>query len=207
MERLSDGGMAMSQINVQRRMRPSISHFVRYEVSSLGQSRGLTFSRRTILYPTLEDNEVVRHYPAVQGMEKNVFFFSHNNRENSEDDSVSKHNVFEVCRRIKLHQQTPATITYPFEQVSMIRDLVLYFLKQGPYDGAGDIAVLCAYLGQLQKVRAALKDLKIAVSVDERDQEQLERTGLAGDDDEGLVEVAQHVCTTLDSMIHSSHNI
>ncbi|KAH9048671.1 hypothetical protein EDB83DRAFT_2632697, partial [Lactarius deliciosus] len=157
MERLSDGGMSMSQINVQRRMRPSISHFV-----------------RTILYPKLEDHEVVRGYPAVQGMEKNVFFFSHSNPENSEDDSVSKHNMFEV---------------------SMIRDLVLYFLKQGPYDGAGDIAVLCAYLGQLQKVRAALKDLKIAVSVDERDEEQLERTGLAGDDDIGFaqVQVARHI--------------
>ncbi|KAI9445926.1 hypothetical protein H4582DRAFT_1805091 [Lactarius indigo] len=157
MERLSDGGMSMSQINVQRRMRPSISHFV-----------------RTILYPKLEDNEVVRNYPAVKGMEKNVVFFSHNNPENSEEDSVSKHNMFEVA---------------------MIRDLVLYFLKQGSYDGAGDIAVLCAYLGQLQKVRAALKDLKIAVSVDERDEEQLERTGLAGDDDIGFtqVQVARHI--------------
>ncbi|KAH9048647.1 hypothetical protein EDB83DRAFT_2676911 [Lactarius deliciosus] len=151
MERLSDGGMSMSQINVQRRMRPSISHFV-----------------RTILYPNLEDNEVVRGYPAVHGMEKNVVFFSHNNPENSEDDSVSKHNMFEVA---------------------MIRDLVIYLLKQGPYDGDGGIAVLCAYLGQLQKVRAALKDLKIAVSVDERDEEQLERTGLAGDDDMGLAQV------------------
>ncbi|KAH9007625.1 hypothetical protein EDB83DRAFT_2236280 [Lactarius deliciosus] len=157
MERLSDGGMSMSQINVQRRMRPSISHFV-----------------RTILYPKLEDNEVVRSYPAVQGMEKNVVFFSHDNPENSEDDSASKYNMFEVA---------------------MIRDLVLYFLKQGPYDGAGDIAVLCAYLGQLQKVRAALKDLKISVSVDERDEEQLERTGLAGDDDIGFaqVQVARHI--------------
>jgi hypothetical protein len=80
-------------------------------------------------------------------------------------------------------------------QVAMIRDLVLYFLKQGPYDGAGDIAVLCAYLGQLQQVRAALRDLKIAVSVDERDEEQLERTGLAGDDEIGFaqVQVARHV--------------
>ncbi|KAF8265013.1 hypothetical protein EI94DRAFT_400563 [Lactarius quietus] len=157
MERLSDGGTSMSQINVQRRMRPSISHFV-----------------RTILYPKLEDNDVVRHYPAVQGMEKDVYFFSHNHPENSEEDSVSKHNMFEVA---------------------MIRDLVLYFLKQGPYDDAGDIAVLCAYLGQLQKVRAALKDLKIEVSVDERDEEQLERTGLAGDDDVGVaqVEVARHI--------------
>ncbi|KAH8997121.1 hypothetical protein EDB86DRAFT_926966 [Lactarius hatsudake] len=157
MERLSDGGMSMSQINVQRRMRPSISHFV-----------------RTILYPNLEDHEAVRGYPAVQGMEKNVVFFSHDNPENSEADSASKYNMFEVA---------------------MIRDLVLYFLKQGPYDGAGDIAVLCAYLGQLQKVRAALKDLKISVSVDERDEEQLERTGLAGDDDVGFaqVQVARHI--------------
>jgi hypothetical protein len=37
MERLSDVGMRMSQINVQRRMRPRISHFVRYEVSSYRQ--------------------------------------------------------------------------------------------------------------------------------------------------------------------------
>lgn len=64
----------------------------------------------------------------------------------------------------------------------MIRDLVLYFLRQRCYDGAGDIAVLCAYLGQLQKVRAALKDLKIAVSVDERDEEQLAKQGLSEDD-------------------------
>jgi len=77
----------------------------------------------------------------------------------------------------------------------MIRDLVLYFLKQGPYDGTGDIAVLCAYLGQLQKVRAALRDLKVAVSVDERDEEQIERTGLADNDEIGPeeVQVAKHV--------------
>jgi hypothetical protein len=80
-------------------------------------------------------------------------------------------------------------------QVAMIRDIVLYFLKQGAYDGAGDIAVLCAYLGQLQKVRAALRDIKIAVSVDERDEEQLERAGLAGEEEVGFaqVQVARHV--------------
>jgi hypothetical protein len=84
-------------------------------------------------------------------------------------------------------------------QVNMIRDLVLYFLKQGPYDGAGDIAVLCAYLGQLQKVRAALRDLEVAVSVDDRDEEKLERTGLTGDDEKGSaqVQVAKHVGTII----------
>lgn len=75
----------------------------------------------------------------------------------------------------------------------MIRDLVLYFLKQDIYSGPGDIAVLCAYLGQLQKVRQALKDLKIAVSVDERDETQLVQQGL---EEEGAFEevvVAKHV--------------
>ena len=31
MERLADNGFPMSQINVQRRMRPTISHHIRYE--------------------------------------------------------------------------------------------------------------------------------------------------------------------------------
>ena len=147
---------------------------------------------RTILYPKLEDNDIVRHYPPVQGVEKNVFFFSHSNKENAEDDSVSKYNSFEVCRYLGLDNSTMTKHTL---QVDMIRDLVLYFLKQGPYDGAGDIAVLCAYLGQLQKVRAALRDLKVAVSVDERDEDQLERTGLAGEDEIGFaqVQVTRHV--------------
>ncbi|KAI0956522.1 hypothetical protein AcW1_005178 [Taiwanofungus camphoratus] len=155
MERLADSGLPMSQINVQRRMRPTISHFI-----------------RTILYPKLEDNEVVHAYPRVQGMQKDVYFMSHTNKENGSDDSVSKYNEFEVA---------------------MIRDLVLYFLRQGAYSGAGDIAVLCAYLGQLQKVRAALKDLRIAVAVDERDEDQLARQGIADETEFEEVVVARHI--------------
>jgi hypothetical protein len=99
MERLSDMGMTMSQINVQRRMRPTISHFVRCVTPLVHmRSSDLTRARRTILYPKLEDHEIVQRYPPVQGVEKNVFFFSHDNPENSEVDSVSKYNMFEVCR-------------------------------------------------------------------------------------------------------------
>lgn len=79
-------------------------------------------------------------------------------------------------------------------QVEMIRDLVLYFLKQGKYSGPGDIAVLCAYLGQLQKVRAALKDMKIAVSVDARDEEELLKQGLEEEASFEEVNIAKHVC-------------
>ncbi|KAL1948599.1 hypothetical protein VTO73DRAFT_10405 [Trametes versicolor] len=155
MERLVDNGFQMSQINVQRRMRPTISHFI-----------------RTILYPKLEDNALVYQYPAVQGMQKDVFFYNHLNKEGGSDDSVSKYNTFEV---------------------EMIRDLVIYFLRQGMYSEPGDIAVLCAYLGQLTKVRAALRDMKIAVAVDERDAEELARQGLEEQIDFEEVLVAKHV--------------
>ncbi|KAI1789279.1 hypothetical protein LXA43DRAFT_590107 [Ganoderma leucocontextum] len=157
MERLSDAGYPMSQINVQRRMRPTISHFI-----------------RTILYPKLQDHQVVTQYPPVQGMQSDVFFLNHLNKENGTEDSVSKVNMYEV---------------------DMIRDLVVYFLRQGTYNGPGDIAVLCAYLGQLQKVRAVLRDLKIAVAVDERDAEQLARQGLDEDSEVEMEEVlvAKHV--------------
>ncbi|KAI9068435.1 hypothetical protein FKP32DRAFT_1561707 [Trametes sanguinea] len=155
MERLVNNGFQMSQLNVQRRMRPTISHFI-----------------RTILYPKLEDNAIVKEYPPVQGMQKDVLFFDHLNKEGGSDDSVSKYNMFEV---------------------QMIRDLVVYFLRQGRYSGPGDIAVLCAYLGQLQKVRAALRDLKIAVAVDERDAEQLARQGIDEEINFEQVLVARHV--------------
>jgi ATP-dependent exoDNAse (exonuclease V) beta subunit len=79
----------------------------------------------------------------------------------------------------------------------MIRDLVVYFLHQGCYDEPGDIAVLCAYLGQLQKVRAALRDLKIAVTVNERDAEQLARQGIEEDVEYEEVLVAKHVCLSV----------
>ncbi|KAI0092232.1 hypothetical protein BDY19DRAFT_929008 [Irpex rosettiformis] len=155
MERLHDAEMPMTQINVQRRMRPSISHFI-----------------RTILYERLEDNEIVFKYPSVQGMRSDVYFLNHTNAEGGAEDSVSKYNDYEVA---------------------MIRDLVLYFLRQGVYNGEGDIAVLCAYLGQLQKVRAALRDLKIAVSIDERDEDQLAKQGLEEEVAFQEVTVAKHI--------------
>ncbi|EKM54252.1 uncharacterized protein PHACADRAFT_174761 [Phanerochaete carnosa HHB-10118-sp] len=135
MERLSTSGFPMSQIDVQRRMRPQISDLI----------------RRT-LYPKLEDHESVKNYPSVRGMRENVFFFDHQHKENGgEDDSISKFNQFEV---------------------DMIVDLVMYLLRQGPYSAEGDIVVLCAYLGQLARMRDALAQ-KVTVVIDERDQRDL----------------------------------
>ncbi|KAK7060167.1 hypothetical protein VNI00_000931 [Paramarasmius palmivorus] len=155
MERLAENGFPMSQINVQRRMRPSISNHI-----------------RNILYPRLEDHDKVTRYPPVQGMQKDIFFFSHTNKENGGEESVSKSNDFEVA---------------------MIVELVKYFLKQDAYSAPGDIAVLCAYLGQLQKVRSALKDLRISVSLDERDSDDLVRQGMEDEHTIEEVVVARHI--------------
>ena len=62
----------------------------------------------------------------------------------------------------------------------MIVDLVMHFLLQGEYNCQGDIAVLCAYLGQLEKVDLALQSLGVTVAVDERDEDQPVKRGLQG---------------------------
>ena len=62
------------------------------------QEKHLTeiFPRRTALYPKLEDNEIVKSYPDVKGMSKNVVFFTHDHGEDGGQESVSKVNSFEV---------------------------------------------------------------------------------------------------------------
>lgn len=54
------------------------------------------------LYPRLEDRDLVKNYAHVQGMAKNVFFFTRDHKENGgEDDFASKYNQLEVCARHK----------------------------------------------------------------------------------------------------------
>ncbi|KZV95021.1 P-loop containing nucleoside triphosphate hydrolase protein [Exidia glandulosa HHB12029] len=138
MERLSQNGLPMSRLNVQRRMRPAIADLIRVP----------------FLYPDLQDHPRVQGYPNVAGMPQNIFFMTHENKEEGGgDDSVSKHNTFEV---------------------KMIVDLVTYLIRQSPrYAEAGSIVVLCAYLGQLVRLRDAFARL-FTVVIDERDQTLLD---------------------------------
>lgn len=144
MERLASAGLPMSQLVVQRRMAPNISSLI-----------------RNALYPNLEDHETVTAYPDVAGMQKNLFFLDHRNKEAGGGDSgSSKTNRFEA---------------------EMACDLAMYLLRQGPYKMEGDIVILCAYLGQMIEIRDMLKG-KVEVIIDERDQEQLAKT--MGDDED-----------------------
>lgn len=111
MERLADLQMPMTQINVQRRMRPTISHFIRYVFSPVTccNPDAKTTMSRTILYPKLEDNELVHRYPAVRGMQKDVYFLNHTHAEAGTEDSVSKFNEYEV--RTRYTSRAPADIS------------------------------------------------------------------------------------------------
>lgn len=82
MERLSESGMTMSKLHVQRRMRGQIATLA-----------------RTTLYPQLIDDESVSRYPNVKGMAKNIFFLHHTNAEGggTNDESTSKFNQYEAA--------------------------------------------------------------------------------------------------------------
>ncbi|KAI9241316.1 MAG: hypothetical protein BYD32DRAFT_66872 [Podila humilis] len=106
------------------------------------------------LYPDLEDGKEVRSYPPVCGMGRDLYFMHHDHPEDSKDmyGMQSYSSSFEV---------------------SMAEALATYLIKNG-YDQPGDIAILTPYLGQLSKLRDALKSSFMLV-IDERDQEQLDQ--------------------------------
>jgi hypothetical protein len=92
-ERLStahNNRIPISQLNIQRRMRPSIADLV-----------------RNTLYPMLEDHQST-HYPDVVGLKKNLFWLDHNHEEDSqgpdEIHTKSRSNEWEVkmvCSLVK----------------------------------------------------------------------------------------------------------
>ncbi|KAL4862437.1 P-loop containing nucleoside triphosphate hydrolase protein [Aspergillus spectabilis] len=111
------------QLNVQRRMRPDISTLIRIKE----------------LYPNLLDHDSVKGLPDVVGMQKNIFWLTHNHKEDNPDSGDighSKSNTWEV---------------------GMTCALVMHIMRQGVY-GRNDIAVLTPYSGQLQRLHAAFQE-------------------------------------------------
>jgi len=91
----------------------------------------------------------------------------------------------------------------------MIKDMVMYLLRsvpyvvtsffpddwlfrQGCYSQEGDIVVLCAYLGQLARVRDALAS-QVAVVIDDRDQMALVDQETEKSDAEEISPEVEHV--------------
>lgn len=114
------------------------------------------------LYKRLLDHDDTKNLPDVVGMRNNVFWYDHTHPEDSssaDENQRSKSNVWEV---------------------DMTHALVRHIVRQGAYNSK-DIAVLTPYVGQLQKLRTAMrKDFEIVLS--ERDQETLVKDGFIGED-------------------------
>lgn len=97
-ERLSSSGLAMSRLDVQRRMRPEISALIRYSIFYVLHVAQLTYIARRPLYKNIQDHEDVMSYPPVRGIAHNLFFLHHSHPERGGDDAVSKYNEYEVRR-------------------------------------------------------------------------------------------------------------
>ena len=115
-----------------------------------------TLIRETI-YPRLLDHDATRHLLDVVGMCKNVFWLDHDNVEEG--------------AQADMHQKSHSNLW----EIDMTHALVRHIVRQGIYSST-DIAVLTPYTGQLQKLRAKMRD-DFEVVLSERDQETLRKEG------------------------------
>jgi hypothetical protein len=73
-ERLVKNDVPFSTLSTQRRMRPEISKMIKF------------------LYPNLTDDEIVKTYPQIKGIDKCVFFFDHREKEKENEQLKSTFN-------------------------------------------------------------------------------------------------------------------
>jgi hypothetical protein len=132
---------------------------------------------RETLYKKLLDHPSTIELPDVVGLRQNVFWLDHTHLEDAKQmdfqHSKSKSNLWEV---------------------QMVHALVRHVVRQGTYKSS-DIAVLTPYTGQLQKLRAAMRD-DFEIVLSERDQEALEKDGFKLDEsqpiDERIAAATEH---------------
>ncbi|TQV90192.1 NF-X1 finger and helicase domain-containing protein [Cordyceps javanica] len=155
-ERLSVGisgrpKIPLAQLEVQRRMRPSISSLV-----------------RETLYPDIQDHPSTCDLPDVVGMRKNLFWLDHSHLEAGES--------------AEMHHQSHSNDW----EVGLVHALVRHIVRQGVYSSS-DIAVLTPYTGQLQKLRASMRnDFEVILS--DRDQDALNRDGIDSEEPDSQAE-------------------
>lgn len=115
---------------------------------------------RETIYPRLIDHLSILNLPDVVGMRRNVFWLNHDHFEDDKESSAH-HNK---SRSNEWESQ-------------MVHKLVRHIIRQGAYTSS-EIAVLTPYTGQLQKLRAALRD-DYEIVLSDRDQDALEKDGFS----------------------------
>lgn len=122
-ERLIVGGINYSKLETQMRMRPIISDLVKQTI-----------------YQEIKDSDNDESYPAVIGMETNLFCLNHKNPEKTDHDKTSKINEFEAELVVKLSN---------------------FLVKSGNKD----ITILTPYVAQAELIKSGLKSPFVKVAV------------------------------------------
>ncbi|KAJ4354192.1 uncharacterized protein N0V89_005926 [Didymosphaeria variabile] len=121
---------------------------------------------RETIYPGLIDHPSVSVQPDVVGMRKNVFWMDHDQLEDNQ--------------RPDMHHKSYSNVW----EVDMVHAMVRHIVRQGAYKSS-EIAVLTPYTGQLQKLRAAMRD-DFEIVLSDRDQEALDKDGFQDDNNDPL---------------------
>ncbi|CAH0482405.1 unnamed protein product [Peronospora belbahrii] len=119
---------------------------------------------RMLFYPQVRDACETLEYPPVLGVDKNVFFVNHNHPEDAASGILG----------------APARSHSNEYEVAYIVATLRYLLQQGYH--TSDIAILTPYVGQLMKLRSALRG-KFVLELNELDQAEIKRA-LDDDSDE-----------------------
>uniref|UniRef100_A0A8D0HP35 NFX1-type zinc finger-containing protein 1 n=1 Tax=Sphenodon punctatus TaxID=8508 RepID=A0A8D0HP35_SPHPU len=122
-ERMVNNGIPYVQLLCQHRMRPDISQLL-----------------VPFFYKELRDHQVVTTYENIKGLERNVYFIQHTEKESHNAESESYSNKFEA---------------------SFLALLSRYLLKQGYQES--QITILTPYHGQVLKIRALMNNMEVAV--------------------------------------------
>ncbi|XP_047991691.1 NFX1-type zinc finger-containing protein 1-like isoform X2 [Leguminivora glycinivorella] len=112
-ERMIRNGVHSRRLGVQHRMRPEIAALISPHI-----------------YPDLQNHRSVEDFPPVRGVVNNLFFFSHDYKEQCEDDSSSRSNP---------------------QEADLVLRLANYLMQQG-YKPE-EVTILAAYSGQLFYMR------------------------------------------------------
>lgn len=98
-ERMVNNGLECQTLDIQHRMRPEISKLIRN------------------MYPTLKDSAIVKNFPKIKGVHKNVTFITHKELEEENEYLNSKSNIHEAkfmvafCKYLLQQGYKPSQIT------------------------------------------------------------------------------------------------
>ncbi|GBP30880.1 NFX1-type zinc finger-containing protein 1 [Eumeta japonica] len=84
-ERMVRTGASAVGLRLQHRMRPEIAALI-----------------APAIYPDLQNHPTVLHYPPVLGLETSLYFLTHENREEFEEETLSRSNRFEADMMLRL---------------------------------------------------------------------------------------------------------